>query len=156
TASECEADDHARAMGSHERSWYRNSGPAPATLAANVAPYGPNCCFASSPLTGVTSPTSIGATAGEDRVSAEPRQKAAAPQPPTVHALLKEASGEPIVGKVLVGCTEDWFTLSHFKPLLRRLRQIARDVVVVARSSGRMGEIEAIGCRTIDFDYSRS
>lgn len=62
----------------------------------------------------------------------------------------------PAVGKVLVGCTEDWFTLSHFKPLLRRLTAIAREVVVVARSSGRMGEIEALGCRAIDVDYNRS
>lgn len=62
----------------------------------------------------------------------------------------------PAVGKVLVGCTEDWFTLSHFQPLLRRLKAIAREVVVVARSSGRMPEIEALGCRTIDLDYNRS
>ena len=62
----------------------------------------------------------------------------------------------PIVGKVLVACTEDWFTLSHFKPLLRRLNRLARDVVVVTRSSGRMSEIEALGCRTIDLDYSRA
>lgn len=63
---------------------------------------------------------------------------------------------ESVVGKVLVGCTEDWFTLSHFQPLLRRLRRLAHDVVVVTRSSGRMGEIEALGCRTIDFDYVRN
>ena len=62
----------------------------------------------------------------------------------------------PLVGKVLVCCTEDWFALSHFRPLLRRLKQIARDVVVVARSSGRMGEIAALGCRTLDLDYNRS
>jgi len=62
----------------------------------------------------------------------------------------------PIVGKVLVACTEDWFTLSHFKPLLRRLNRLARDVVVVTRSSGRMSEIEELGCRTIDLDYSRA
>lgn len=64
--------------------------------------------------------------------------------------------GLPIAGKVLVCCTEDWFTLSHFRPLLRRLRALAREVVVVARSSGRMGEIEALGCRTINLDYNRS
>lgn len=62
----------------------------------------------------------------------------------------------PIVGKALVCCTEDWFTLSHFRPLLRRLSQIAREVVVVTRSSGRMGEIEAYGARTIDLDYNRA
>jgi glycosyltransferase involved in cell wall biosynthesis len=62
----------------------------------------------------------------------------------------------PVVGKVLVCCTEDWFTLSHFQPLLRRLKAIAREVVVATRSSGRMGEIEALGCRTIDLEYNRS
>ncbi|MEZ5815828.1 MAG: glycosyltransferase family 4 protein [Hyphomicrobiaceae bacterium] len=61
-----------------------------------------------------------------------------------------------IAGKVLVACTEDWFTLSHFRPLLRRLRRIAGEVVVVTRSSGRMGEIAGLGCRTIDLDYNRS
>ncbi|MGE0697755.1 MAG: glycosyltransferase family 4 protein [Hyphomicrobiaceae bacterium] len=66
------------------------------------------------------------------------------------------STSSPIVGKVLVACTEDWFTLSHFQPLLRRLARIAREVVVVARSSGRMPEIEALGARTIDLDYNRS
>ncbi len=61
-----------------------------------------------------------------------------------------------IVGKVLVACTEDWFTLSHFKPLLRRLTRIAGEVVVVTRSSGRRSEIEQLGCRTIDLDYNRA
>jgi len=62
----------------------------------------------------------------------------------------------PLTQKVLVACTEDWFTLSHFKPLLRRLRRIGRDVIVVTRSSGRMAEIERLGCRTIALDYGRS
>lgn len=66
------------------------------------------------------------------------------------------ATPAPIVGKALVCCTEDWFTLSHFRPLLRRLTQIAREVVVVTRSSGRMGEIEALGVRTIDLEYNRA
>lgn len=59
-------------------------------------------------------------------------------------------------GKVLVCVTEDWFALSHFKPLIRRLKLIFEEVVVVARSSGRMAEIEALGARTIDFEYNRS
>jgi len=61
-----------------------------------------------------------------------------------------------LVGKVLVACTEDWFTLSHFKPLLRRLTRVAREVVVVTRSSGRMHEIAQLGCRPIDLDFNRS
>ncbi len=58
--------------------------------------------------------------------------------------------------KILVCITEDWFALSHFKPLMRTLVEFADEVVVVARSSGRMGEIEALGCRTVDFDFRRS
>ena len=58
--------------------------------------------------------------------------------------------------KILVCVTEDWFALSHFKPLLRTLVGLADDVVVAARSSGRMREIEALGARTIDFDFRRS
>lgn len=85
------------------------------------------------------------------------------PPPNSATSALSEAgatgpsdAGGPIAGKVLVACTEDWFTLSHFKPLLRRLRLMAREVIVVARSSGRMAEIEELGCQTIAFDYDRS
>lgn len=58
--------------------------------------------------------------------------------------------------KILVCITEDWFALSHFRPLMRTLVGLADEVVVACRSSGRMGEIEALGCRTIDFDFRRS
>lgn len=61
-----------------------------------------------------------------------------------------------IAGKVLVCVTEDWFALSHFKPLIRRLKSLAREVVVVARDSGRVTELRALGVRTIDLDYNRS
>ena len=59
-------------------------------------------------------------------------------------------------GKILVCITEDWFALSHFQPLMRTLVGLARDVVVVTNSSGRMGEIAALGCRTLQLDYHRS
>lgn len=62
----------------------------------------------------------------------------------------------PLMAKVLIMVTEDWFALSHFKPLMRRLVAMSSEVVVAARSSGRMGEIEALGARTIDLDYNRS
>ena len=58
--------------------------------------------------------------------------------------------------KLMLCVTEDWFVLSHFKPLVEVLAELARDVVVVTRSSGRLGEIEALGARTIDFDFRRS
>ena len=58
--------------------------------------------------------------------------------------------------KILVCITEDWFALSHFKPLLSTLVEQGGEVVVACRSSGRMGEIQALGCRTVDFDFRRS
>ena len=68
---------------------------------------------------------------------------------------LRWASGPPC-GKILVCITEDWFALSHFQPLLRTLTSIASEVVVATRTSGRMAEIEALGCRTIELDWRRS
>src|SRR5690349_15762675 len=61
-----------------------------------------------------------------------------------------------LCGKIVLCITEDWFALSHFRPLIAVLRQIAHSVVVVTRSSGRLGEIEALGVRVIDFDFHRS
>lgn len=58
--------------------------------------------------------------------------------------------------KVVLLVTEDWFALSHFRPLIGVLREIAHEVVVVTRSSGRFAEIEALGARVVDFDYQRS
>jgi glycosyltransferase involved in cell wall biosynthesis len=58
--------------------------------------------------------------------------------------------------KIVLLVTEDWFALSHFRPLIVLLKEIAREVVVITRSSGRLGEIEALGARVIDFDYRRS
>ncbi len=82
----------------------------------------------------------------------EPRSMPLAPEP---RAPAREAPA-PRLAKIMVLVTEDWFALSHFQPLLRTLKPIARDVVVVTRSSGRMGELEALGCRTVDLDYNRS
>ena len=65
-------------------------------------------------------------------------------------------SATRIVGKILVCVTEDWFALSHFQPLIRRLCRLAEEVVVVTRSSGRMAEIEALGARTIELPYNRA
>lgn len=58
--------------------------------------------------------------------------------------------------KVLICISEDWFALSHFRPLIGVLREVAHSVVVVTRSSGRLREIEALGVRAIDFDFRRS
>jgi len=65
-------------------------------------------------------------------------------------------SGAPHCGKVLLCITEDWFLLSHFRPLLATLSEIASEVVVATRSSGRFGEIEQMGARVVPFDFRRS
>ncbi|MEI9902228.1 MAG: glycosyltransferase [Hyphomicrobium sp.] len=57
--------------------------------------------------------------------------------------------------RVLVVITEDWFALSHFRPLLAQLRSLAREVVVATRSSGQLGEIEKLGVRPVDLDMRR-
>jgi glycosyltransferase involved in cell wall biosynthesis len=68
----------------------------------------------------------------------------------------RRASDEPRFARILLLVTEDWFVLSHFKPLVAVLREFAREVAVVTRSSGRTAEIEALGARVIEFDYRRS
>jgi glycosyltransferase involved in cell wall biosynthesis len=57
--------------------------------------------------------------------------------------------------KIVLLITEDWFALSHFRPLISLLCELAREVVVVTRSSGRLAEIEALGARTLEFDFRR-
>jgi glycosyltransferase involved in cell wall biosynthesis len=57
--------------------------------------------------------------------------------------------------KILLLVTEDWFVLSHFRPLILALKQIARAVVVVTRCSKARSQIEALGVRVIDFDFRR-
>src|SRR5258708_32829987 len=61
-----------------------------------------------------------------------------------------------LCSKVVLCITEDWFVLSHFRPLIAVLREVAHAVVVVTRSSGRLAEIEELGVRVIDFDFRRS
>ena len=60
-----------------------------------------------------------------------------------------------ICERILVVITEDWFALSHFQPLLCELRNVAKEVVVVTRSSGRLDELQALGVRTRTFDLRR-
>jgi glycosyltransferase involved in cell wall biosynthesis len=58
--------------------------------------------------------------------------------------------------KILVAITEDWFALSHFKPLIRTLVTLADDVVIVTNPSDRMHELAALGARPYAFDYRRA
>jgi glycosyltransferase involved in cell wall biosynthesis len=59
------------------------------------------------------------------------------------------------IKRILVVMTEDWFALSHFRPLLKELTERAPDVVLAARSSGRLHELADLGIRTIDFRTRR-
>ena len=63
--------------------------------------------------------------------------------------------GKPF-GRIMLCVTEDWFALSHFQPLITLLVRLADELLVVTRSSGRLGEIAALGAKTRDFDYHRS
>jgi glycosyltransferase involved in cell wall biosynthesis len=58
-------------------------------------------------------------------------------------------------GKIALLIPEDWYALSHFRPLISLLTEIAKSVVVITRSSGRLHEIEALGARTVAFDFRR-
>ncbi len=60
------------------------------------------------------------------------------------------------LNKILMLITEDWFACSHFQPLISTLGEIAGEVVVATRSSGRTSEIEALGARVREFDFRRS
>jgi glycosyltransferase involved in cell wall biosynthesis len=69
------------------------------------------------------------------------------------------AGGQPrrkLCGKIALLIAEDWFALSHFRPLIAVLTQIAQSVVIVTRSSGRLSEVEALGVRVVDFDFRRA
>jgi glycosyltransferase involved in cell wall biosynthesis len=59
------------------------------------------------------------------------------------------------INRLALCVTEDWFALSHFKPLIRALRQVATEVVVITRDSGRAHEIEDLGARVRHFNYDR-
>jgi glycosyltransferase involved in cell wall biosynthesis len=67
-----------------------------------------------------------------------------------------EPSQNTLCRKILVAITEDWFALSHFKPLIRTLVTLADEVVVVTNPSGRMHELAALGARPYAFDYRRA
>jgi glycosyltransferase involved in cell wall biosynthesis len=60
------------------------------------------------------------------------------------------------LGRVLVWITEDWFVLSHFRPLLRALVAGGADVCVATRDAGRRAEIEALGVRVAHFAVDRA
>jgi glycosyltransferase involved in cell wall biosynthesis len=72
-----------------------------------------------------------------------------------VHRAANKNSSK-LCGKIALLVSEDWFVLSHFRPLIAVLTELADSLVVVTRSSGHEGEIEALGARVINFDFHRS
>ncbi|MDX2203906.1 MAG: glycosyltransferase [Hyphomicrobiaceae bacterium] len=56
--------------------------------------------------------------------------------------------------KVVLLADTDAFVLSHFQPLVGVLRQVAREVVIVARGTGRVSHLEDLGTRVVDFDVA--
>lgn len=56
--------------------------------------------------------------------------------------------------KVVVLADTDSLILSHFQPLLHVLREVAREVVVVARGTGCVAYVESLGARLVDFDVA--
>lgn len=58
--------------------------------------------------------------------------------------------------KVMVLITEDWFALSHFKPLIRALVAADLEVVVVTHVANGFSSIEELGARVIPFDFARA
>jgi glycosyltransferase involved in cell wall biosynthesis len=79
-------------------------------------------------------------------VTAEPNRKPSAGQ---------ARPAPQVCGRILVTITEDWFALSHFKPLLAELNALAEEVVVATGSSGRLDELRALGVRAVEFDMRR-
>lgn len=76
---------------------------------------------------------------------------------------------EPVVGlgagsqpfsqlarKIVVLAGESNVVLAHCRPLLAVLGELAREVVIIARSSGPLGELEELGARVVDFDSRAS
>lgn len=57
--------------------------------------------------------------------------------------------------RVLVLVTEDWFAVSHFRPILSALVDLGLDVTVATRCSGKQSLLEELGARVIDFDFRR-
>lgn len=55
--------------------------------------------------------------------------------------------------KILFLATEDWFVRSHFRPLLQRARDDGFEVVVAARESGALADMQ--GVRLIDTPFAR-
>ncbi len=70
-------------------------------------------------------------------------------------AVERAAGARPVAKlarKVAVLASEDAFILSHCRPIIDVASETAREVVIIAQSSGRMSDLEAPGVRVVAFD----
>jgi glycosyltransferase involved in cell wall biosynthesis len=58
-----------------------------------------------------------------------------------------------LVRKIVLLAADDVFLLSSCRSTIAVLREVAREVVVVTQSTGRMDEVEALGVRVIAFNW---
>lgn len=56
--------------------------------------------------------------------------------------------------KAVLLIESDAFVWSHFRPLVAVLREVAQEVVVFTRNTGRLGNLETLGVRVVDFDIA--
>lgn len=57
--------------------------------------------------------------------------------------------------KTLICTTDDWFIISHFKPLLQSIKTVSDDVNVVARYKQHEDAIKNFGVRTTPLNFKR-
>jgi hypothetical protein len=55
--------------------------------------------------------------------------------------------------KIVLLAADDAFVLAYCRSTIAVLRELARDVVVVTRSTGCMDDVEALGVRVVAFDW---
>lgn len=51
--------------------------------------------------------------------------------------------------------TEDWFALSHFRPLIAALRSVSRHTTVITRVSKHRDELVSLGVDVVHFEWGR-
>lgn len=62
----------------------------------------------------------------------------------------------PEKSKVLLLITEDWFAISHFKPMISALVAAGYEIAIATTVHSGLEEISALGVRVIPLDFERS
>ncbi|MCB1510618.1 MAG: glycosyltransferase [Hyphomicrobiaceae bacterium] len=68
---------------------------------------------------------------------------------------MREAASKPY-RKILLCITEDWFALSHFKPLIAELSQLSDRLIILTRLGARQAELVPLATDVRHFDFSRA